>query len=301
MKRRNPYFKDHTWTYLDGGFIQAKEAHVSPYSQSLHYGIGAFEGMRSYETKIGPQIFRLKAHYDRLLLASEKIHLSFPYTFDQFRNACYELLRRNDFTDAYLRPIVYAGPNMTLGPSPESHLMILAWKWGKLLGDKPLKMTISSAHYPDISGPLARTKVCGNYVHEVLATVEANKKGCDGAIMLHQDGKVASAAGANLFMEKNEVLYTPISHKIFPGITRDTIVELAGQLGLEVREKEITREDLYEADGIFLTGTATEVSPVQWVDGHAMKMNWTDTLGLLLSRKYRQLVTMVDSENSTLI
>ena len=289
------------WVFLNGQYVSTQEVGVSPYSQSLHYGLGAFEGMRSYETEEGPQIFRLKSHYDRLSNTAQKIHIPFEYSFVEFKAACYGLLSKNELTNAYVRPLLLAGDNMTLGPSTESHLIIMAWEWGKLLGDKPLKMAISQWVYPVTEGPLAHIKVCGNYVNEVMATVEANQRGCDGGIMMHSNGTVASAAGANLFIEKNEVLYTPPSHQIFPGITRDAIIELAQKLEIEVREQEITREELYEADGMFLTGTATEVSLIQWVDGNALKMNWTDTLGLLLSRKYRQLVTMVDSESSTLI
>ncbi len=295
------YYEEDTLIYLDGNILPIRDAKCDLFSQTLHYGVGVFEGIRAFPTSQGPQMFKPYAHYKRLMYSAKKMHVNYEISFDHFRNTCYELIQRNYLSEAYIRPLIFSAPNMGLTASTKTHFFMAVWKWGKLFGDKELNLKFSSYRKPSSSSFHIDAKICGNYVNNVLATTEAKSLGFDDGILLDDEGKVVCTAGANIFIEKDEVLYTPGIEKIFPGITRQTIIHLANELDLKVVEGEIEPKDLLTADSAFLTGTATDVSPVCKIEDHAMKLDWEDSMGYLLSKKYHQLVTQADQTYSTLI
>jgi len=295
------YYEEDTLVYLDGDILPMKDAKCDLFSQTMHYGVGVFEGIRAFPASHGPQMFMPKEHYDRLMYSASKMHLRYDISFEHFQKTCYELINRNYLAEAYIRPLIFASPNMGLSVSVKSHFFIAVWKWGKLLGDKELKLKFSSYRKPSAHSFHIDAKICGNYVNNVLATTEAKSEGYDDGILLDEEGNVVCTAGANIFIEKNESLYTPQLGKIFPGITRYTIIELARELGVDVKEEEITPRDVLEADSAFLTGTATDVSPVGRIEQHEMRLDWEDSIGYLLSKKYHQLVTQRDQTCPTLI
>lgn len=295
------YHNDHTTVFLDGQFCPVSAVSFDLFSQTLHYGNGVFEGIRAYDTAHGTRIFKAEAHYERLIYSAEKMLMPFSYTVEQLIDLSYDLLRRNHLSDAYIRPLIYAGPAMGLEATTETHLLLTAFEWGRLLGDKAAHIMTSSYTRPSPTSCHVEAKVCGHYINSILAKTEAKQKGFDEAILLDAQGYVAEASGANLFFEKDEVLYTPPRGNILPGITRATIFELAAEMGVPVVERLFRPEELYEADGAFFVGTAAEVAAIGTVDGHPFAMSWEDTLGYLFARKYRQLVTQSDHYQCTLI
>ncbi|RMG59894.1 MAG: branched-chain amino acid aminotransferase [Bacteroidetes bacterium] len=288
------YHNQNTWVCWDGHFVKADQVRIDPFSQSLHYGNGVFEGLRAYPTPDGPRIFKARQHFERFARSAERMGLPLAYSTNQLITLTYELLRKNHLRDAYIRPLLFAGENMALTAPEQSHLLIGAWRWGRLLGDSLVHLTYSSYRRPAFDAALRDTKVCGQYYTAVLATSEARRKGFHEAIMLNADGSISGAAGANLFMEKDDVLYTPPADKILPGLTRETVLDLASEEGIPVVEKDLFSEDLEETDGIFLAGTAAEIAGVARVEDHRPRMRWEDTAGYVISRKYKQLVTQSD-------
>ena len=295
------YHTQNTWICWDGDFVKADQVRIDPFSQSLHYGNGVFEGLRAYPTPEGPRIFKARQHYERLARSAARMGLPLAYTTEELVEMTYHLLHLNQLRDAYIRPLLYAGENMALTAPEESHLLIGAWRWGRLLGDTLVNLTYSSYRRPAFDAALRDTKVCGQYYMAVLATSEARRKGFHEAIMLDGEGTVTGAAGANLFVEKDEVLYTPPAAKILPGFTRETVIELAGEMQVPVVEKDLFPADLQDADGIFLAGTAAEIAGVARVETHKPRLRWEDTQGFVISRKYKQLVTQSNSHAWTLI
>jgi branched-chain amino acid aminotransferase len=295
------YYQSDTIVFCDGKFIPVGEMQIDPFTQTLHYGNGVFDGMRSFDTPEGLQIFKAVAHYKRFAQAAKGIRLSLDYSAEQLEDISYELLKRNGLKDAYIRPLLYADVNMALASEPASHLMIATWKWGRLLGNNLVNLMTSSYRRISAHASLADAKVCGHYINSILATNEARSKQFHDAVLLDEDGYVACASGANIFIEIDDVLYTPAPGHIVPGITRATVMELAAEVGTEVVEKKITLEELREADGAFLAGTAVELAGIATLDRQGFKMRWEDTIGFMLSRKYRQLVTQGHHHQGTLI
>jgi branched-chain amino acid aminotransferase len=285
----------------DGRFVKASEVRIDPFSQTLHYGNGIFDGIRAYQTVHGPRMFKARAHYERFAEAARQMALPLPYSIDELVNLSYELLDHNGLGNAYLRPLLIAAPNMSLTATQESQLMIGAFKWGKLLGDNLVHLMISDRTKPDPGTLPIESKISGLYVNNILATSEARAKGFHDSLMRDQQGYVAQGAGANLFIEKEEILYTPPKGNIMPGITRETVIEMAREMSIQVVEKNLTPEEIYEADGGFLAGTAVEITGIATVDRQSMSFYWEDTIGYQLSRKYRQRVTHGESFKWTLI
>lgn len=280
------YYNDNTVIFFNGQWLKAQDLKVSPYVQTLHYGSGVFEGIRSYETPDGTRIFKSEEHYKRLLYSAEKMHLKVDYTVDEFTNLTYELLKKNNLSNAYIRPLIFAGANMSLTPTDEVHVMLCAWEWGKYLGSKLLDLTISSYQRPNPKSCHVDAKVTGHYVNSILATTEAKKNGFDEALLLDAQGYVAEGPGANFFYEKNKVLYTPPLGNILPGITRATIIELCKELGMKLEETYFTPEDVKGADSAFFVGTAAEVVGISSIDRIPFKLKWEDSLGAILQAKY---------------
>lgn len=284
------YYNENTTVFLNGKWLKAKNAKTDLYAQTLHYGNGVFEGIRSYNTEDGVQIFKAKEHFERLLFSAEKMHIKLNYTVEELTALTYELLEKNNLKDAYIRPLVYLGANMSLQPTDEVHVFICAWEWGKYLGSDLLNIMTSSYQRPNPKSCHVDAKVVGHYTNSILATTEAKQKGFDEALLLDANGNVAEGPGANFFYEKDGVLYTSPLGNILPGITRATVLELAKELKFEVVEKYFTPEEVKGADGAFFTGTAAEVAGIGSLDRVNFKFKWEDTMGYVLSNMYKQRV-----------
>ena len=293
------YYNHKTLIYLDGKFVNANEASTDLYSQTLHYGYGVFEGIRAYATEGGTKVFKVKEHYDRLKNSAELINIPFDYEVQELVDATYELLEKNNLQDAYVRPLVFCDPNMTLARPNNVSIMICAGEWGAYLGDKQLSLTVSSFCRPHPRSIKIEAKVCGHYVNSILATNEAKDKGFDEALLLDSDGYLAEGPGANLFFEKDGVLFTPQLGNILPGITRATVLELAEELGVEVKQGLYKPEVLDSADSAFYCGTAAEVIGIESLDNTKFPMNWNDSLGKKLQEAYSQLVRNSEKTLST--
>ena len=241
------YYDDSTIVYHEGHFVKATEAKGNFYDQSLHYGYAVFEGIRSYHTENGIRIFKAKEHFERMKFSCEAVGIPYPYNNDDLIRISYELLEKNNLRDAYIRPLVTCSPNMSLTKGKKSGIFIAAWEWGAYLGEQLLHVTISSYRRISPASFKVQAKVAGHYVNSILATQEAKDRGFDEALLLDVNGFVAEGPGANLFMEKGGVLYTPQTGSILPGITRATVIELCEELGIPVVEKQITVEELKAA------------------------------------------------------
>jgi len=295
------YYNKDTKIFLDGKWLKASEATTDLYAQTLHYGNGVFEGIRSYKTEDGAHIFKAKEHFERLKYSAEVMHINLDYTPEELTALSYELLDQNNLKNAYIRPLVYLGANMSLQPTNKVHIMLCAWEWGKFLGDKPLNLMTSSYQRPNPKSTHIQAKVVGHYTNSILATTEAKRNGFDEALLLDMNGKVAEGPGANFFYEKDEVLYTCPLGNILSGITRQTIFELAKELGIELVEKFFTPKDVYEADAAFFTGTAAEVAGIASLDGHEFGLKWENSLGYDLARAYQCKVTQREYKNFELV
>ncbi|MCP4807761.1 MAG: branched-chain amino acid transaminase [Proteobacteria bacterium] len=259
--------------WMDGKLVPYEDATVHVLSHTLHYGLGVFEGIRSYEQAPGVGgIFKLDAHLERLFDSAKMCLLEVPFTYDQVREACLETLKANKLTEAYIRPIIFLGSGqMGLGARHNQvHVAIAVWKWGAYMGDEGLKKGIragtSSFTRHAVNSNLQRAKVIGHYVNSILARYEANMNGFDEAIMLDHNGFVAEGTGENLFAMRHGRVKTPSITNILGGITRKTSIQILRRLDYEVIETQFGRDLLYVADEVFMTGTAAEVTPVREVD-----------------------------------
>lgn len=284
------YYNDNTFIFRDGEFLPVAETSADLYAQGLHYGNAVFEGIRAYPTQNGVRIFKAIDHYERLIYSAGRMRLKCPYTPEQLEQFSYELLEKNKLDDAYLRPLVYAKPYMKLASGGDAVVVLQAWSWGKLYGDKQTRLMTSSFQRPNPKSCFVDAKVTGHYVNSILAANEAADHGYDDALLLDMNENIAEASGANIFMQKDDKIYTPPTGNILPGITRQTVIELCGELGIECIEKHFKPEDLRQADGAFLTGTAAEVTAVACIDEYEFPSNWTETLGAQIQAAYSDLV-----------
>jgi len=261
--------------WLDGALVPWDDAKVHLLTHTLHYGLGVFEGIRGYRRADGrTAIFRLGEHVDRLLQSAHICTIEVPHSRAQLMAACVETVRRNEMTEGYLRPIVFLGdPVMGLGTLENpTRVAIAAFLWGAYLGDEGLRRGIrarvSSFTRSGVNSSMAKGKICGQYVNSILAKREAHATGHDEAIMLDHNGHVTEATGENLFLIKGGRLFTaPLAAAILAGVTRDSVLQLARDAGIEAREELFNRDLLYVADEVFLTGTAAELTPVCEIDG----------------------------------
>lgn len=284
------YYTPNTVLFLNGKYIKATDATTDLYSQTLHYGYGVFEGIRSYETTHGTKIFKAVEHFERLKKSCELVNIPFDYDTDELIQISYTVLRKNNLSDAYLRPLVYCSPNMQLQAPREVYLMICAWEWGKYLGDSLINLCISSYQRPNPHSVKVEAKVTGHYINSILATSEAKVRGFDEALMLDMNGNVAEGPGANFFYEKNGVLYTPPLGHILPGITRETVINICRELEIPVIEKYFTPEALEGIDSAFMCGTAAEIIGIQSIDAHPMQKPWRESLGAVVQEVYKNIV-----------
>jgi branched-chain amino acid aminotransferase len=284
------YYNESTIIYLNGKFINATDAKGNVYDQTLHYGYGAFEGIRSYKTQNGVRIFKAKEHYDRLKFSCEAVGIPYPYNNNELIDITYEVLHRNNFSDAYIRPLVTCPPNMSLTKGRDAQLLIAAWEWGAYLGEKLLRIVTSSYRRIPPQCFKVEAKVSGHYVNSIMATQEAKDKGFDEALLLDMEGFVAEGPGANFFVQKNDVLYTPKLGSILPGITRATVIELCQAIGIEVVEKQLTLKEVHGADSAFYCGTAAEVIGIESLDNIPFQLKWKDSLGAIIQKAYKNRV-----------
>jgi branched-chain amino acid aminotransferase len=294
------YYHDDSVVYLDGSFVNASEANASVYDQGLHYGMGVFEGIRSYSVDGKAGMFRGRDHMERLIFSAHAIGLPFTMKADALLTAAYELLERNNLVEAYVRPLVYAGPMMSLSFPETAHLMMCCWPWKKLLGDQLITLAISPYYRSHPRSCKIEAKVSGHYVNSILAATEARARGYGDALQLDVDGHVAECSGANFFFERDGVLYTPHRGHILPGITRDTILQICKKKHIDVRQERVATFDVFGADGAFLTGTAAEVTGIQSLDDHAFKKPWNETLGYVLQQEYEAATRRDDDWDSML-
>ena len=273
MLYRVTTMKNGKYIWIDGAFVEFEKATVHVLTHGLHYGTGVYEGLRCYDTIEGPGIFRPREHYKRLLDGAKVIRLIPQQMVMELVSITKELIKKNEFKECYIRPIIfYSCGEMGLDITKNGcSIAIATWEWGAYLGEKGLgegiRCKVSKVRRIDRESMPAGTKVCGNYVNSVLATMDAKEEGFDDSIMLTKDNRVAECTGANIFLIKNEVIYTPsLDAGIVPGITRESIMEICRNSGRTVIEKDITVDELFDADEIFLTGTATEVAAVRMIN-----------------------------------
>ena len=259
--------------WMDGQMVDWRDAKIHVLTHTLHYGCGAFEGVRAYKTAQGPAIFRLREHTERLFNSAKILRMKIPHDFEAVIEAQKEVVRANQLESCYLRPLVWIGSEK-LGVSPKGnsiHLMIAAWAWGAYLGDEGLKRGIRvktssyTRHHVNIT--MTQAKAVSNYSNSILANMEATDDGYDEALLLDSTGFVSEGAGENVFVVRNGVVYTPdLSAGALDGITRNTVFAVCQDLGIKVVEKRITRDEIYIADECFFTGTAAEVTPIRELD-----------------------------------
>lgn len=285
------YFGKSTIVYLNGEFVLANNVSTGLYNQTLHYGNGVFEGIRSYNSPDGVRIFKAKEHFERLIFSASKMHIKIDYTWEELEKATYKVLEKNNLTDAYIRPIVYLGQNMSLTPTDEVNVAILAWKWGNFLGDDLLSIMLSSFERPNPKSCHIDAKVVGHYTNSILATSEAKSKGYDEALLTDMNGFIAEGPGANFFMEKDGKLITAPEGHILPGITRATVFEIAKELNIEVEEKLFKPEEIFEADTAFFCGTATEITGIKKYNDFEFPMLWSESVSQLIQRAYKRKVS----------
>ncbi|MBI2270009.1 MAG: branched-chain amino acid transaminase [Bacteroidetes bacterium] len=285
------YYNDKTIVFLNGKFIRAVDAHAGLFNQTMHYGNGVFEGIRSYKTSTGTQVFKSREHFERLLYSAEKMHIKMKYSVNELTDITYEVLEKNNFSDAYIRPLVYLGENMQLGPVNDVNVFVAAWEWANYLGDKLTRVMLSSYQRPNPKSCHVEAKVVGHYVNSILATTEAKSKGYDEALLLDMNGHVAEASGANFFYEKNGKLFTAPKGNILMGITRATVLEIAKEEGIEVEESFFTPEMLKDADSAFFSGTAAEVAGIESINDRLFRLKWENSLGRRIQVIYKNLVT----------
>ena len=259
--------------WMDGELVDWRDAKIHVLSHTLHYGCGAFEGVRAYDTVNGTAIFRLQEHTERLFNSAKILRMKIPFTQEEVNEVQRTVVRANNLKSGYIRPLTWIG-SQKLGVSPKGnriHLMVAAWTWGAYLGEDGMKRGIRvktssyTRHHVNIT--MTQAKAVSNYTNSILANMEALDDGYDEALLLDASGFVSEGAGENLFIIKGGVIYTPdLSAGALNGITRNTVFHIAKDLGLEIVQKRITRDEIYIADEAFFTGTAAEVTPIRELD-----------------------------------
>jgi branched-chain amino acid aminotransferase len=290
---------DKVW--MNGKIVDWAEAKVHVLTHALHYGTGLFEGIRCYETPRGPAVFRLGDHLRRMERSAKIFLTDIPYSVDELAAATRELIRANGLKSCYVRPIAFRGFG-EMGVNPDNNpveVAIAVWAWGAYLGEAALKtgirMTVSSwrRHDPNIIPPQA--KVTGAYINSSMAKLEAVRAGYDEAIMLNPAGFVSEATGENIFVvQGGELVTPPLYSGPLPGITRDTVITIAADLGMQVSEQVLTRADLYTAEEMFCTGTAAEVTPVREIDERVIGEPGPVTMAI--QQKYFEVVKGQDEK-----
>ncbi len=263
--------------WMDGELIPWEEARVPILTHTLHYGLGVFEGIRCYRCADGRSaVFRLRDHIERLQRSARILEIEIPYTLEELEQAVLATLRGNKLLEGYIRPLVFLGDgSMGLLPSDNPvHVAIVVWPWGAYLGEENLergvRAKISSYMRPHPNSSMTKSKTCGDYVNSILAKREVTRLGYDEAVMLDSNGSVAEASGENIFIARRGILKTPPLGSVLEGITRDAVMTIARDKGIDVVEQSFTRDEFYVADEAFLTGTAAEVTPIRELDDRSI-------------------------------
>ncbi len=259
--------------WFDGELVDWREAKVHVLTHTLHYGLGVFEGVRAYATDNGPAIFRLQEHTDRLFRSAHILNLTIPFSREEMNAAQCQVIRENKLEEGYLRPMCFLGAE-GLGLRAEGlkvHTIVAAWEWPSYMTPEAkiegIKVRTSSYTRHHVNITMCKAKANGNYINSMLALSEAISSGCDEALLLDNEGYVAEGSGENIFLVQNGELVTPELTSCLEGITRQTVIDFADELGIPVRERRITRDEVYVADEAFFTGTAAEVLPIRELDG----------------------------------
>ena len=288
--------------WWNGKIVDEKDARISLFSHVIHYGTGAFEGIRAYQQKDGGgAVFRLHEHMERLEESFKILGFKLPYSVDQLCEAVKETCRANDLQECYLRPIAFLGEGplgVNPGDNPRVDVAILAMKWGKYLGDQAAqagaRLKISSHVRPHVNSVMTKGKISGNYVNSVLAKREAVKLGFSEALLLDPEGYLAEGSGENLFMIRDGIVKTTPLTSILSGITRASVIELLRSQGMQVVEARFTRDELWCADEVFLTGTAAEITPIADIDfrpiGRGEKAGRAGQISMKLSETFQKVV-----------
>ena len=259
--------------WMDGQLVDWRDAKVHVLTHTMHYGCGTFEGLRAYKTDKGTAIFRLQEHTDRLFNSAKILRMTIPFSKEQVNAAQREVVRSNQLESGYIRPLAWLGSEK-LGVSPKGnkvHLMVAAWTWGAYLGaegmERGIRIKTSSYTRHHVNITMTQAKTVSNYTNSILANMEATDDGYDEALLLDAAGFVSEGAGENLFIIKDGVVYTPdLSAGALNGITRNTVLHICADLGIEVVQKRITRDEVYIADEAFFSGTAAEITPIRELD-----------------------------------
>lgn len=282
--------------WYDGKLVPWRDATTHVLTHSLHYGLSVFEGVRAYRSEIGTAIFRLEDHTNRLFNSAHIYQIPMPFDRDTINEAQRTVVRENQLESGYLRPLVFYGPEK-MGVSPKGarvHVAIAAWPWGAYLGEdgmeRGIRVKTSSYTRHHVNINMVRAKASGAYMNSILANNEVTADGYDEAMLLDPEGYVAEGAGENLFIVKQGKLYTPDLTSCLEGITRATILTLAAELGIQVQEKRITRDEVYCADEAFFTGTAAEVTPIRELDNRTIGAGKRGPVTALLQQKYFDVV-----------
>ena len=262
--------------WYNGELVEWRDAKTHVLTHTLHYGMGVFEGVRAYETAKGAAVFRLHDHTRRLFDSAKIVGMKLPFTEEQINQAHLDVVKANGLKSCYFRPMAFYGSGkLGIAPKPDDvQVIVAAWAWGAYLGEEGLKRGIRckissfTRHHPNIT--MIKAKANGNYMNSIMANSEAVRGGYDEAILLDAQGYVAEGAGENIFVVRGGKLYTPALDVALDGITRRTTIAIAADLGLEVIEKRITRDELYIADEVFFTGTAAEITPVREIDDRSI-------------------------------
>ena len=258
--------------WYDGQLVPWREATTHVLTHTLHYGLGVFEGVRAYDAEGGTAIFRLHDHTDRLFRSAHILQMEIPFTRDELNDAQCQVVRENNLNNAYLRPMCFYGAEgMGLrADNLKTHVIVAAWDWGSYLGEegleKGIRIRTSSYTRHHVNITMCKAKSNGNYTNSILALQEARTDGYDEALLLDPEGYVAEGSGENIFITRDNVIYTPELTSALDGITRDTIIHFIDELGLKLVEKRITRDEVYIADEAFFTGSAAEVTPIRELD-----------------------------------
>ena len=290
--------------WMDGRMVDWDKAQVHVCTHALHYGSGVFEGIRAYETDKGTAVFRLKEHISRLFNSAKILKMEVPFDKEQIRQAIKDTIRENKLRSCYIRPLIYRGFK-ELGINPFKcpvNCAIAVWEWGAYLGEealaKGIKTKISSYARNYINSTSQKAKICANYINSIFAKMEAIEAGVDEAILLDTRGYVTEGSGENLFWIRNGIIYTTPTATILEGITRDSIIRVANDLGYEVQEKYTGRDELYISEEVFFAGTAAEVTPIREIDNYQIGEGKRGPITGKIQKKFFDIVKGKDEKYS---
>ncbi|MBS1155469.1 MAG: branched chain amino acid aminotransferase [Proteobacteria bacterium] len=290
--------------WYDGKLVPWREATTHVLTHTLHYGMGVFEGVRAYETAKGAAIFRLQDHTTRLFRSAHILGMKLPYSKEEINAAQLAVIRENKLKSGYLRPMAFYGP-AKLGIAPpvdDVHVIVAAWPWGAYLGaealEKGIRVKTSSFSRHHVNVTMCKAKANGNYMNSILAHQEVAADGYDEALLLDVDGFVAEGSGENIFIVRNGKVYTPDLTSCLDGITRNTVSLIIEEMGLQLIEKRITRDEIYVADEAFFTGTAAEITPIRELDNRAIGIGSRGPITTEIQKRYFDIVQGRDEKRA---